>query len=205
MDNVIQALKRNNMNAVFAKNSAEALELVKSMLKKGATVSSGGSMTLKQTGIYDLITNGDYNYLDRTVDPEATKKAFGADYYLLGCNAVTKDGVLYNVDGFANRISALTFGPAKVIVVAGKNKIVDTLDDAVYRVKTVAAPLNAKRLNCNTYCAKHGKCASLSMKEPVMSDGCASDERICCSYVITAQQRIKDRITVILVDEELGL
>ena len=205
MKDVISAIERNNMIALYAKNGAEALEMVKGIINKGATVSSGGSMTLKQTGIYDLITNGDYNYLDRTVDPDATKKAFSADYYLLGCNAVTKDGVLYNVDGFANRISALTFGPEKVIVVAGKNKIVNTLEDAIYRVKTIAAPLNAKRLGCDTYCAKHGKCVSLNMDAPAMTDGCKSSARICCSYVVTAQQRIKDRITVILVDEELGL
>ena len=202
---VLAAIEKNDMKGIYAKSSADAMETVKGLLNKGATVSSGGSMTLKQTGIYDLITGGDYNYLDRTADPDATKNAFKADYYLLGCNAITKDGVLYNVDGFANRISALTFGPEKVIVVAGRNKIVDTLKDAILRVKTVAAPLNAKRLGCKTYCAEHGKCVSLNKDDPQMYDGCSSPQRICCSYAVTAKQRIKDRITVIIIDEELGL
>ena len=202
---VAEAIRKNNMRAIVVENESQALDAVRSILTKGATISSGGSQTLKETGIFDLLTNGDYNYLDRTTDLEATHKAFSADYYLLGCNAITSDGVLYNVDGFANRISALTFGPKSVIVVAGKNKIVDTLDDAIYRVKAVAAPLNAKRLNCDTYCAKNGKCVSLNKSHPVMTDGCSSPARICCSYAVTAQQRQKDRITVILINRELGL
>lgn len=202
---MLAAIEKNDMVGIYAKSSAEAREIVKGLLHEGAVISSGGSVTLKESGIYDLITGGDYNYLDRVVDADATKKAFKADFYLLGCNAITKDGVLYNVDGFANRISALTFGPERVIVVAGKNKIVDNLNDAVYRVKTVAAPLNAKRLGCKTYCAEHGRCVSLNKEDPQMCDGCSSPQRICCSYAVTAKQRIKGRITVIIIDEELGL
>ena len=202
---VLAAIEKNDMVGIYAKSSAEAREIVKGLLHEGAVISSGGSVTLKESGIYDLITGGDYNYLDRAVDADATKKAFKADFYLLGCNAITKDGVLYNVDGFANRISALTFGPERVIVVAGRNKIVDNLNDAVYRVKTVAAPLNAKRLGCKTYCAEHGRCVSLNKEDPQMCDGCSSPQRICCSYAVTAKQRIKGRITVIIIDEELGL
>jgi len=123
----------------------------------------------------------------------------------MGCNAVTADGVLYNVDGYANRVSALAFGPSRVIIIAGTNKIVKDLDEAVYRVKTVAAPLNAKRLGCDTYCAKTGRCVSLLKEHPQMSDGCDSEKRICCTYTVAARQRIKDRITVIIVNEELGL
>lgn len=205
IDRVLDALKRNNMDAVFLKSGEEALEKVRGMLKKGASVASGGSMTLKETGIYQLITNGDYDYLDRTKDDRATNKAFEADYYLAGCNALTENGELYNVDGFANRISAITFGPKKVIIVCGVNKIVKDLDAAVLRVKTKAAPLNAKRLGCNTYCAANGRCVSLLKDNPSMTDGCSSPERICCSYCINAQQRIKNRITVIIINKELGL
>ena len=202
---VLAAIEKNDMRALYAVDCAQARRMVKEILKKGATVSSGGSMTLRESGIYELITGGDYNYLDRAVDADATRNAFKADYYLLGCNAITRDGVLYNVDGFANRISALTFGPERVIVVAGRNKIVDSLEDAILRVKTVAARLNAKRLGCKTYCAEHGRCVSLNKEGSQMCDGCSSPQRICCSYAVTAKQRIKDRITVIIIDEELGL
>ena len=202
---VIAALERNSIKGLYAENSAEACRLVRELLPKGAVISSGGSVSLMQSGVYDIITGSDYNYLDRTSDPEAVKKAFTADYYFMGCNAVTADGVLYNVDGYANRVSALAFGPSRVIIIAGINKIVKDLDEAVYRVKTVAAPLNAKRLGCDTYCAKTGRCVSLLKEHPQMSDGCDSEKRICCTYTVAARQRIKDRITVIIVNEELGL
>ena len=194
---VIAALERNSIKGLYAADSAEACRLVHELLPKGAVISSGGSVSLRQSGVYDIITGSDYNYLDRTSDPEAVKKAFTADYYFMGCNAVTADGVLYNVDGYANRVSALAFGPSRVIIIAGTNKIVKDLDEA--------APLNAKRLGCDTYCAKTGRCVSLLKEHPQMSDGCDSEKRICCTYTVAARQRIKDRITVIIVNEELGL
>lgn len=203
MEQVIQNLEKNNMQGYYAADCAAARDIVRQLLTPGATVANGGSITLRQCGIQDIISGGDYQYIRRS-KPDGEHKAASAAFYFTGSNAITEDGVLYNVDGYANRVSALCFGPKNVIVVAGRNKIVKNLDEAVYRVKTVAAPMNAARLSCNTYCAKNGKCVSLLKENPDMSDGCSSEQRICCSYVITAQQRVKNRIKVILIDEELG-
>jgi len=210
IENVILKLKRNKMNAFYCETSAEACELVKSLLPSGCTVSHGGSETLKQVGIIDILNTGDYNYLDRSKcesreEIEALyRKCFSADVYLTSSNAVTENGELYNVDGNSNRIACIAYGPESVIVVVGVNKIVGNINEAFERVKRVCAPLNAKRLNVETFCGANDKCVSLNKENPYVCDGCGSDARICCNYLISAQQRKKDRITVIIVNEELG-
>ena len=155
-----------------------------------------------------LLKSGNYTYYDRN-DPQLsaeekaqiTAKGATADVYLCSSNAITEDGVLYNVDGFSNRVAAIANGPKSVILVVGVNKIVPDLNAAIRRVKTIAAPLNTKRLNCDTYCQKTGVCMGV---EGGMTDGCHSPGRICCSYLISAQQRVENRIHVILVGESLG-
>ena len=206
------ALEKNNMQAFYAENKCKAVELVSELIEKGATVSFGGSMSLEESGVMGLLKSGEYNLLDRSapnLTPEQIQKiyrdAFSADYYLCSSNAITENGELYNVDGLGNRVSAITFGPKSVIIVAGYNKIVSDLNEAANRVKQIAAPANCLRLSKNTYCAACGKCASLKDDaNSEITDGCGSDDRICSTYVICAQQRIKNRIKVILVGEELG-
>ena len=211
IERTMEALRKNNMQPYYAESSAEAKELVKSLLEKGSTVTHGGSLTLKQTGITELLSNGDYNYLDRSkAGPDREKveeiyrRSFFADTYLTSSNAVTEKGELYNVDGNSNRVAAILFGPKSVIVVAGVNKIVPDIRAAVERVKKIAAPKNTVRLECKTPCASTGECISLRNNDSVACDGCKSEARICCNYVVSAQQRQKDRIKVILVGEELG-
>lgn len=206
---VIKALENNNMNAYFVENKIEAKALTEKLLEGCDTVSHGGSVTLTECGITELLSNGNYTYLDRSKakNPEEMKKiyveTFDADAYISGTNAITEDGKLYNVDGNCNRIAAIEFGPKKVIILAGVNKIVKDLDEAALRVKKIAAPLNAKRLNLDTYCNKFGECVSVKSGGK-MTDGCNSPSRICCSYSICAQQRIKGRISVIIINENLG-
>ena len=208
IEKTIAALKKNNMNAFYAQSSKDAVELVKGMLNKGDTVSFGGSVTLSESGIMDLLKSGDYTLLDRFaqgVDPmDVYKQTISADAYFSSSNAITENGELYNVDGFANRVSAITFGPKKVFIIAGYNKIVKDLDEAVLRVKTVAAPKNCVRLNKEPYCAKNGKCVSLLNANPGMTEGYQSDGRICRHYVVTVKQSSPDRINVIIIGEELG-
>lgn len=208
----IEALEKNNMKGFYCETSKEAVELVKSMLFKGATITRGGSESVKQSGIFDLINCGDYNFLDRTkkgITPEeemqSYKETVGGDFYFCSANAVTKDGQIVNIDGYSNRISAIAFGPKKVIMIVGKNKIVDTLNDATVRIKTVAAPKNCVRLLKKTPCANMGKCVCI--KEgviPQITDGCGSPDRICRNVLISGPQAIKDRIIVIFVNEDLG-
>lgn len=210
VNKTLDSLRKNNMEAYFCENSEKARELVKSLMKKGDTVSHGGSVTLAQTGITDILKSSDYNYLDRSAAgsreeiEEIYRKTFFADVFLTSANAITENGELYNVDGNSNRVATILYGPESVIVVAGYNKIVPDINAAIKRVKEIAAPLNTKRLDCDTYCAKGNKCVSLNNDNSFICDGCHSEQRICCNYVISAQQRKKNRIKVIIVGEELG-
>lgn len=203
-------LRNNNMEFYYAKTAGEVKSIVESLMNEGDTVSHGGSVSMAECGIRDLLTSGKYNYLDRSAAEtreeveEIYRKTFSADVFISSTNAITDDGVLYNVDGNSNRIAAIAFGPKSVIIIAGYNKIVHDLAEAEIRVKTQAAPPNCVRLNCDTYCGINGECVSLTKPVHQMSDGCSSDSRICCNYLISAQQRHKGRIKVILVGEELG-
>lgn len=205
---VIDALRKNRMLAEYVSCKEDAVTLVKTLIPAGSTVATGGSRSLDESGVTDLLRSGEYIFFDRnnpTLTPEEksemTAKGATADVYLCSSNAITEQGELYNVDGFSNRVAAIANGPKKVIMVVGVNKIVPDLDAAIRRVKTIAAPLNTKRLNCDTYCLKTGVCMGL---EGGMTDGCHSPGRICCSYLISAQQRVENRIHVILVGEPLG-
>lgn len=204
-----EALKKNNMEFYYAPTASDVKEIVKSLLHEGDVVTHGGTVSMNQCGIKELLESPEYTYLDRSkAAPEDVaelyRKAFFADVYISSSNAITEDGVLYNVDGNSNRIAAIAFGPKSVIIIAGYNKIVKDLKQAELRVKTEAAPPNCVRLDCKTPCAETGECISLISSERKFSDGCRSDGRICCNYLISAQQRHKGRIKVILVGEELG-
>lgn len=207
MESAKQALEENNISAYIAKDSAEAVEIARGLLKKGETVSFGGSQSIKQSGVMDMLMSGDYNVLDRSKcqtreeTEELYRKSFFADSYFCSSNAVTLNGELYNVDGNSNRVAAICYGPKSVVMIVGYNKIVKNLEEAVKRVKSIAAPYNTKRLDCQTYCLKTGECIGINGDMP---SGCKSDGRVCCNYVVSARQRHKGRIKVILVGEELG-
>ena len=197
MERTAEALRDNNMYCECVDSVEEALEVVESMLNDGDTVAVGGSMTLEEIGVLDLLRGGRYNFLDRYENGADVQKifrdSFSADVYLTSSNAITEDGELYNVDGNGNRVAAMTFGPKAVIVVAGYNKIVKDIDAAKVRVQEIAAPANATRLSCETPCTKTGHCMN-----------CASPRRICATAVIMGRQRVQNRVKVILVGEELG-
>lgn len=206
---LMKNLERNNIKPYYVEKKEDVIPLVKSLIKKGESVSNGGSMTLKETGVMDLLASGDYDFIDRTgLEGEELRqayvRAFGCDTYFCSSNAVTENGELYNVDGNSNRVACIVYGPRQVIMVVGVNKIVKNIDEAVMRVKTNCAPKNTKRLNCQTPCNKIGECISLMQDNSEICAGCGSDGRVCCNYVITARQRHKDRIKVIIVNEDLG-
>lgn len=203
-------LRKNNMEFYLAETRGDVPGIVKGLLKKGDVITHGGTVSMDECGIRELICSPEYNYIDRSKakTPEEIKEiyraAFSADVYISSANAITEDGVLYNVDGNSNRIAAIAFGPDSVIIIAGYNKIVRDLKEAEIRVKTEAAPPNCVRLGCPTYCKETGECVSMSKPDRQISDGCSGDGRICCNYLISAQQRHKGRIKVIIVEEELG-
>lgn len=205
----MENLQKNGMKPFYVKTKDEVVPLIKTLVEKGSSVSHGGSETLKQTGIVELLKNGDYDYIDRSgLEGEELRqsyiRAFGCDTYFSSSNAVTMNGELYNVDGNSNRVACIVYGPRQVIMVVGKNKIVNNINDAVLRVKQCAAPPNTQRLECKTPCAVTGQCISLNKENPLICDGCESPQRICCNFVISAKQRHTDRIKVIIVDETLG-
>lgn len=207
-EKVIAGLEKNRMKGYFVSAKKDVPQLVAELLHDGDTVAVGGSMSLSECGVMPLLRSGRYRFLDRYA-PGLTKeqvrqifiRSFDADAYLCSANAVTLNGELYNVDGNSNRVAAICYGPRSVILVVGCNKIVPDIDAAVRRVKMHAAPPNAVRLSCETYCAKTGVCSGLNGEMPA---GCGSDARICCNYVVSAHQREAGRIKVILVGEPLG-
>ena len=196
---VIKNLEKRNMSGYYCETAKEARELVKQLIPAQATVTNGGSETLEETGIMELIQSPDYQFIDRKAakTPEESRMLYGkivtADYFLTSANAITLDGELINVDGNGNRVACLIQGPSHVLVIAGMNKVVPTQEDGIRRVRNIAAPPNAIRVGVQTPCTKTGLC-----------NDCQSPDCICCHTVITRYSRHKGRISVILIGEEYG-
>lgn len=196
----IKALEKNQINGYYVKTKEDVVAKVQEILQEGDSVAVGGSRTLFETGLIDHLRSGRYEFFDRHAPglnhdqiDEIHRKAFSADGYLCSCNALTLNGEIYNVDGNGNRVAAMAFGPKKVIVVAGINKLVRNLEEAQERVRMIAAPANARRFPGEMTCLNFGQCAN-----------CHDKGRICCSFLTTAFQRNPQRMHVILVGEELG-
>lgn len=202
---VKQALENNNFDVFIADSSAEAKRLVLEEIipsVKAASLSWGGSMTVRTTGVLDAlmqeanltILNPDDPALSREEKLELRRKALLTDLYIAGTNAVIETGQLVNLDMFGNRVGAITFGPKHVIILVGRNKIMPDLESAMLRIKEFAAPMNAMRLDMKTPCVQTGEC-----------EECSSPMRICNSWTITEKSFPKGRIKVVLINEDLGL
>ena len=209
--NTIEALEKNNMMAFYAQTKEDIMPIIKGLIKEGDSVAFGGSVTLDTIGAVDEIRKGNYDIIDRYkpgISPEERvkcfKKAFTADVFLTSTNALTQKGELINVDGNGNRVAAMIYGPDSVIVVAGVNKLVRNSEEGLERIKEIAAPKNCVRLGIESYCFSKGECMALSKEAHSLSDGCFTQGRICCDYVVQGYQRTKDRIKVIICGEALG-
>ena len=197
---MIKNFAKRNIEAFYCNTKEEAAALAMDIMKDGGSVGMGGSSTVKQTGLLDLIKDSDnLHFIDRSLatTPEEKKAVFlemmAAEYFLMSSNAITIDGELVNIDGNANRLACLLHGPDKVIVIAGMNKVVEDVDAGLQRIGTHAAPPNAARLNLRTPCGSVGHCTD-----------CQSDDCMCCQVVVTRRSRHEGRIKVILIGEELG-
>ncbi|MDQ0203195.1 lactate utilization protein [Pectinatus haikarae] len=200
VEKTIGNLEKNNICGLFVNNNFELREKIKQLIPDGSRVGIGDSVTLFDTGIVDLLRNGSYDFLDKYKDGITSEEKkqlyqanFSADTFLSGTSALTEHGELSNIDGNGSRVAPMIYGPAQVIIVVGVNKIVSDLAEAEKRVRNYAAPLDAKRLNKNTPCATLGYCVD-----------CKSPERICNTFVVIKRQFTKDRIKVIIVNEQLG-
>lgn len=196
---IIKNMEKKTLEAYYCTTSAEAVEKALSLMPEGASITWGGSESIKECGLMDAIQAANYELIDRTdaKTPEEDRIMYSrqvmADFFLMSSNAITIDGELVNIDGRANRVSLLCWGPQNVIVIAGMNKITSDVESAIQRVRDAAAPPNTVRLNKNTPCAQTGRCGN-----------CYSPDCICSQIVITRRSSTPKRIKVILVGEELG-
>ncbi len=200
VEKTIKALEKNCMKGYYVKSEAELLSLIDTLIAEDKLITAGGSMTLAETGViahlnekYSSIFADRAKCANQDEIEDVFRKAYISDTYFASTNAITENGELFNIDGNGNRVSAMIFGPKQVILVVGINKIVADLDEAKTRLKKVACPANTVRLNCDTPCKEVGECCN-----------CHSPARICCAYVTLAQQRKKDRIKVIFINDSYG-
>ena len=193
---VIKGLESRNMTGYYAANKEEALQLALGMIPEGSSVTMGGAMSAHEIGLVEKLKSGNYNFIDRDAYEDkraAMLMAYDADFFLSSANAITEDGVLVNIDGNSNRVSAIAQGPKKVLFIVGMNKVCNDVDSAMKRARNVAAPINAQRFGLSTPCAKTGACLN-----------CKSPDTICCQFLITRFSRHEGRIHVILVNDSLG-
>ena len=196
---LIRNLQSRLFDAYYCATREEALSKALELIPKGATVGWGGAMSAQQIGLMEVLNAGEYNAIDRdkaTTPQErdqAMKRCLLADVFVTGTNAISLDGQMVNIDGNGNRVAAIVYGPESVIVVAGMNKVVDSLEDAVRRARTVAAPMNKQRFPLDTPCEVTGTCAN-----------CKGSYSICNQILITRNCKPAGRIKFILVGEELG-
>ena len=198
IEKTMQNLKERQFDPYFAEKKEEVIPLIKSLIKEGSTVATGGSETLRETGVSDMLRS-EYTVIEAKPGstPEQVKEVmrqrFSADAFLLSANAITYDGRIFQEDGASTRVAPMIYGPDMVIIVAGVNKLAENEAKARQRVKMVACE-NCRRRGFATPCAEDGVCHD-----------CRVPGRSCCTSVTLNFSRIPDRIKVILVNEELGI
>ena len=196
---MVKNLTSHGFEAYYCQDKEAALAKALELIPKGATVGWGGAMSAQQIGLLDAMNEGDYNAIDRDKAPnmeereKAMRACLQADYFITGANALSIDGQMVNIDGVGNRVGAIVYGPKYIVVIAGMNKVTDSLESAVIRARTVAAPANKQRFPLQTPCAVTGVC------------GNCKTEGICNQLLITRNSKPVGRIKMILVGEDLGL
>jgi L-lactate utilization protein LutB len=200
VEQTVSALEERGFSAFAASGREEAKEKVLDLVPAGAKVGVGGSVTLRELGIVEALRARGHTLYEGWGPQQSQPKDFDfrkahltCDVFLTSSNAITSDGDLVNVDGVGNRVAAMIFGPEKVIVVAGYNKIVPDLDSAMQRIRNVAAPLNAKRLDLKVPCTETGYCMD-----------CSVPDNICRVTTIISRKPRRTDLTVVLVPEQLG-
>lgn len=196
---LVKNLKSRHFEAYYCTDKAQALEKALELIPKGASVGWGGAVSAEQIGLIDAVRSGEYQTIDRAKgktpeeQKQIMKQCLQAEVFLTGANALSMDGQMVNIDGNGNRVAAIVYGPESIIVIAGMNKVVDTLEDAVTRARTVAAPINKQRFPNQTPCEVTGTCAD-----------CKAVDCICNQILITRHCRPVGRIKFVIVGEDLG-
>lgn len=196
---LVKNLQKRHFGAYYCETADEALNKALELIPDGTSVGWGGATSAEQIGLLNALRKGPYQAIDRDTAKtpeertEMMRRCMLTDWFVTGANALSLDGEMVNIDGMGNRVAAIVYGPKNVLVIAGVNKITDTLDDALNRARTVAAPINKQRFGNDTPCTVTGSCADC------LSDGC-----ICNQILITRGCRPAGRIQFIIVGEELG-
>lgn len=204
LENVKENLENNKFKVFIAKDAKDAKNIaLNDIIPKldVKTVSWGGSMSFIATGLFhELNGNPDLKVLNTfnkklSIEEmmEIRRQSLLVDLFVTGTNAITQNGQLVNLDMIGNRVAAIIWGPANVLLIVGRNKICKDLEEAMLRIKNYAAPVNTMNLDKKTPCVKTGICHD-----------CSSPERICNYWTITEKSFVKDRIKIILVNEDLG-
>ncbi|QHQ63201.1 lactate utilization protein [Anaerocolumna sedimenticola] len=200
IEKVITNLNKNNMAGYYVNSKEELFHLLIELVPEGSIVGCGDSVTLEETGVFDFLRRGNYEFYDKfapglTLEDKRQiyLKNFTADTFITGTNALTLDGKIFNIDGNGSRVAPMLYGPKQVIVIIGINKLTDDVDSAIKRTRQVAAPLDAKRLGKETPCVSLNRCID-----------CRHKQRICNDFVLITGQFIKDRIKVIIINDDLG-
>lgn len=197
---LVKNLQSRHFEAYYCANKEEALKKALELIPEGASVGWGGAQTCQQIGLMDALHGGNYRAMDRSLakTPEEreqmVREMFAADVFLTGANGLSLDGQMVNIDGQGNRVAAIVYGPRNILVVAGMNKVEDTLEAAMNRARTVAAPMNCQCFDLNNPCSVTGTCAN-----------CKNETSICNQILITRNCRPAGRIKFILVGEDLGM
>ncbi len=201
-EHLMASFSRRNIESEYHETPASAVQAICDCIAPGSVVGLGGSVTIVETGLVEALRHLDITLLDRYREGlssveimDIRKKSMYADCFISSCNAITLDGRLVNEDSFGNRVAAMMFGPEKVIVLAGMNKVVPNVDDAIRRIRTVAAPLNCIRFGINAPCSISGVCDDAN---------CFSPQRICNQLTIIEGNIVPGRLRVVLVNADLG-
>ena len=204
IDRIIEKFKYNNINAFYFSEPEEAFSKIEELIQEGATVGLGGSVTLTSSGILERLRAMNIVLYDRYKEGLSWEevsllrdKSLTADVFLSSTNALSKDGALINADGIGNRTASHIYGPKKVIILAGTNKIVENVEEGLERIRTIAAPKNAQRLGIGSPCAESEEC--------VGEDCFSSKKRLCNKYVIIKGEWTPERFYVFIVDRDWGL
>ncbi len=200
LEQAVAALKKHGMDAVWLATADEARDRALEMIPEGATVGVGGSITIRQVGLLSALQERGhtvYQHWAPGLTPETRRQtqmsAISADIYLSSVNAVTLDGQLVNIDMTGNRVASMIFGPKKVILIAGMNKLVRDATEGIWRAKNVVTPANAHRMGLKTPCAQLGRCTD-----------CDSPDRLCRATTIIERRPASTDLSVLLVNVELG-
>ncbi|AVQ47605.1 lactate utilization protein [Clostridium botulinum] len=199
-ERTIKNLNSRNMEGYYINNIDQLFKKLKELIPEGSIVGVGDSMTLFEAGVIDFLRSGNFNFLDKYQDKLTSDEKreiyinnFSTDTFICSTNAITESGELYNIDGNGSRVAPMIYGPKQVILIVGINKIVKNIEEAESRVRSYAAPIDAKRLNKDTPCTKLGYCVD-----------CKSPNRICNDFIVIRGQFIKGRIKVLILGENLG-